>query len=133
MQANNLQELANEYEYLRQEVSAIDNQIRELQNHHNSLLLAKESIDSIKNKNGAEILVPGGAGVYFYTSLSNDKSCLVEVGSNIFIEMNIIRAKKTISERIDQVLKMIVQLNEEADAIVNRLQQIEQLINTQAK
>jgi len=126
----NTQDLIMEYEMIRQEVANIDAQIRQLQEHHEALIVAKESINSIKGNKGSEMLVPGGAGVYFNTSLNNDKSCLVNVGANVIIEMNIKKADKTISDRVDQALSMIVKLNEEADMMVQRLRLIESVIQS---
>ena len=52
------QELLMEYEYLRQEISAIDNQIRQLQEHHESLMITRESVLSIGGNKDNELLVP---------------------------------------------------------------------------
>lgn len=125
------QELMVEYELMRQEISAIDKQIMQLQQHHQELLISRQGITSIKEKKDSEVLVPAGAGVYFTTSLKNDKACLVNVGSNVLIEMKLDKAKKTIDERIDQALSMIVKLNEDADAMVMRLRQIETVVYSQ--
>ncbi len=126
----NNQELATEYELLRQEIEGIDNQIKQLQEHHSSLLIAKESIESIKNQSGAELLVPGGAGVYFNALLNNDNTCLLNVGANIIIEMSIKKALNTINERIEQALRMIVNLNDEAESMVKRVQDIEKALRS---
>lgn len=120
-----------EYEYLRQEINAIDNQIKQLQEHHESLVIAREALNSIEGEKDSELLVPGGAGVYFNATLTNDESCLVNVGANVIIEMNLDKGKKTINERIEQALSMIVELNEEADKRVNQLRQIEAAVQGQ--
>ena len=124
----NNNELITEYELLRQEITNIDAQIRDLQAHHTSLLTAKESINGLKNIKERELLVPGGAGIYFNAYIKDNKSCLVNVGANIIIEMNFIKADKVISERVDQALSMIIKLNENADMMVQRLRQIESTI-----
>ena len=126
----NPQELMMEYEYLRQEISSIDGQIRQLQEHHEALLITREGIISIKGSKDREILIPGGAGVHFNATLTNDTSCLVNVGSNIIIEMGVKKAQDTINERVEQALSMIVQLNQEAEARVQRLRQIEMVIQS---
>jgi len=124
----NPQDLVMEYEYIRQEIGAIDAQIRQLQEHHESLIASRETINSVKGFKGSDILIPGGAGVYFNTTLSDDKNVLVNVGANVIVEMNLKKAEKTISERVDQALSMIVKLNEDADAMMTRLQQIDSLL-----
>jgi len=123
--SNPSQELMIEYELTRQEIAAIDQQIKQLQEHHAGLLGAKEGLESLKSKAGSELLIPGGAGVYFNTTLSNDKSVLINVGANILVEMKLVKATKTINERVDQALSMIFKLNEEAELMIGRLQQIE--------
>lgn len=124
----NPQELLVEYEYLREEVAGIDEQIRSLQEHHASLVGARESIFGFKGANGSELFIPCGAGVYFNSVLNNDSSFLINVGSNVIIEMPRDKAEKVLSERVDQVLSMIVRFNEDADNLVNRMHEIELLL-----
>ena len=122
------QELLAEYDLARQEIAAIDQQIKQLQDHHVALLATKESLESVKGGKGSEILVPTGAGMYLEAQLNNDESFLINVGANILIEMNHAKASKTIGERVDQVLSMILKLNEEANMMMQRMQQIELMI-----
>ena len=124
------QNLMIEYELTRQEIAAIDQQIKQLQEHHAGLLGAKEGLESLKGQAGSELLIPGGAGIYFNTTLSNDKSALINVGANILVEMNLVKATKTINERVDQALSMIFKLNEEAELMIGRLQQLEMAIQS---
>lgn len=120
-----------EYEYLRQEINAIDNQIKQLQEHHEALVTAREALNSIKGEKDSDLLIPGGAGVYFNAKLTNDQSCLVNVGADIIIEMSLKKGKKTINERVEQALSMIVELNEEAENRVQKLRQIEAAVQGQ--
>jgi len=119
-------ELAVEYEYLRQEVAAIDKEIKELQEHQQVLLTTLESIKELKTLKDRPALVPIGGGVYANTIVGNTDVFLVEVGANIFIEMPIKKAERVISDRIDQITSMVVKLDEEANAYVNRMREIEE-------
>lgn len=126
---HNHQELALQYEYLRQEVGSIDEQIKRLQDHHVELLQTKEGINELKKAGKAELMIPTGAGVYFNGQLTNNKTCLVNVGADVLIEMGLKKADKVISDRVDQVLSLIVQLNDEAEQLVKQLRQIESMIS----
>ena len=84
---SNNEELLFEYELLRQEIAGIDMQIKELQEHHNALLLTRESIEELKKQKNAELFVPSGAGVYFNAQLKDNTSCLVNVGANVIVEI----------------------------------------------
>lgn len=119
------QELRVEYDLTRQEIAAIDQQVKQLQEHHNALLATKEALKSVKDAEDSEVLIPTGAGVYFNAQLTSVNSFLINVGSNVLIEMNHEKAVKTVEDRVDQVLSMILKLNEEAEAMVQRMQQIE--------
>ena len=127
------QELLVEYDLARQEIAAIDQQIKQLQDHHASLIATREVIESVKNHKGSQVLVPTGGGAYLSAELINDQSFLINVGANILIEMSYDKALKTINERVDQVLSMILKLNEEAELIVQRVQQIELTLYPEAK
>lgn len=131
MSANpNSQDLMMEYELIRQDIASIDDQIRQLQEHHASLIASREAIDSLKDGSGRELFVPGGSGVYFNALINSGDSFLINVGANVLVEMGRDRALKTIDERVEQALSMIVRLNEEADALVNRVRQIEGVLSS---
>jgi prefoldin alpha subunit len=120
------QDLMMQYELIRQEINGIDEQIKQLQQHHSELNIALEGINGLGG--AKELFVPGGAGVYFNASLVNDESCLVSVGAGVIIEMDLVKAEKTIKDRMEQALSMIVKLNSEAEQMVLSLQQIEGII-----
>lgn len=124
----NSQDLMMEYELIRQDISSIDEQIRQLQEHHASLIASRDAIDSLRDGSGRELFVPSGSGVYFNAVINSGDSFLVNVGANVLVEMGRDRALRTIDERVEQALSMIVRLNEEADALVNRVKQIEQVL-----
>ncbi len=124
----NSQDLMMQYELIRQEVNAIDEQIKELQQHHSNLAVALDGINGLGKSIGSELFVPGGAGVYFKASLADDKACLVNVGADVIIEMNMSKAEQTIKDRMEQALSMIVKLNGEAEQMVLSLKQIESII-----
>ncbi|HLE05754.1 MAG TPA: prefoldin subunit alpha [Candidatus Nanoarchaeia archaeon] len=126
----NSQDLMMEYELIRQDISSIDEQIRQLQEHHASLIASREAIDSLKDGSGRELFVPSGSGVYFNAVINSSDSFLVNVGANVLIEMGRVHAIETIDERVEQALSMIVRLNEEADALVNRVKQIESVLSS---
>lgn len=118
-------DLLVEYDFLRQEVGEIDRQIRELQEHHANLLNARDSVVELKNGKGKDLLIPAGAGFYFNASLSSESSFVVNVGASVYIEMPVEKAEKVLLDRIDQALGMIIKLNEDAEAFINRLRLIE--------
>lgn len=128
---SNSDELLAEYEYLRQEVGLIDGQIRELQDHHSSLVGARETVNGLKVKKDSELLIPAGSGFYFNASLASADSFVVNVGAGVLIEMSLDKAEKVLNERIEQALSMVVKLNEDAESMIGRMRQIEDNLSQQ--
>ncbi len=126
-------DLAVEYEWLNQQLTLIDQEIRSLEEQHSMLVLTKESIEAIKGSANSEVLIPGGAGVYFKGLLTNDSSCLVNVGANVIIEMSVDKALRVVSERIDQLLSLIVQLNNEGERLFERLNNVSLMLQQGVK
>ncbi len=126
-------DLAVEYEWLNQQLALIDQEIRSLEEQHSMLVLTKESIEAIKGSANSEVLIPGGAGVYFKGLLTNDSLCLVNVGANVIIEMSVDKALRVVSERIDQLLSLIVQLNNEGERLFERLNNISLMLQQGVK
>ncbi len=120
-----LQELAIQYELLRQEINNIDAQIRELQLKHKDLEMTREGIDNLKGKEGSEILVPVGSGLYVKSKLLDSGKCLVNIGAGIVMEKPIEEAVKLIDKQMEMIMNTIVKLNEGADKFVNQMLEIE--------
>ncbi len=118
-------ELALEYEYLRQEIEEIDREIKELQSHQSILLTTLETIEKLRTAQDRKALIPLGGGVYTHAITKDTSSVLVNVGANVLIEMPVKKAEKIINERIDQITSMIVKLNDEANEFLKRMQEIE--------
>ncbi len=123
-----MQELAVQYEIIRQEINNIDAQIKELQLRHEDLELVKEGVTGIKGKAESEALVPVGAGVYVKGRITDGKTCLVNIGANVIIEKPIDEALALIKKQIENMTNTIVKLNDNAEQLVGQLMEIEPLL-----
>jgi prefoldin alpha subunit len=123
------QGIAVEYELMRQEVANIDRQIQELQFKQVELLAIKQSAEAIQSSQNKELLVPLGTGFYINSSLSNNKTVLVNVGAGVVIEKKFNDAIKIVDEQIESIGKMVAELDSHAEEFINRMHQYETMLS----
>jgi len=120
-----LQRLVLEYQYLRQVLNTISQQLEVLNTTRLDLLKTKMTLDgiSVANRN-AEALVPIGAGVHLYVMLHNVERVLLDIGHRYFMEYDIKKAREYIDKRLKEVDETLKKLQEESANINKRLTEI---------
>ncbi|MCD6095784.1 MAG: prefoldin subunit alpha [Thermoprotei archaeon] len=120
-----LQRLVLEYQYLRQVLNTISQQLEILNTTRLDLLKTKMTLDgiSVANKN-AEALVPIGAGVHLYVMLRNVERVLLNIGHRYFMEYDIKKAREYIDKRLKEVDETLKKLQEESANVNKRLTEI---------
>jgi len=81
--------------------------IARAQAYRAELTAAGTVLENLAGQEGAEILVPIGAGSFIWARLSRADRVLVSIGADISIEVDVEKAKEIIGERLGETEKAI--------------------------
>ncbi|MGB9675044.1 MAG: prefoldin subunit alpha [Candidatus Nanoarchaeia archaeon] len=104
---------------IEEQLDLVNAQIVELTSARNALL----DIGKISQKTKA--LVPLSRGVFIDAEILSVKDVLVNVGSSVFVRKSLLDAQKLVDEQIEQLNKMILELNNELIVANKKMQEIE--------
>jgi prefoldin alpha subunit len=121
-----LEEKSKEFDLLRQQLSAIDDELNQLGERVQSFEAVKDSIDSIaKTKKGTELIVPLGEGLFIKSSISNVDNVLLGVGSGIVVAKTVADSQAYVEERIKEANTLMERLSENSAYFNERLRLLE--------
>lgn len=115
-----LQILEHQLKQVNQQILNLDNQLLELQRIEDNL------DDLTKAKKNTEMLVALGGGVFSKAELKDNRSVLMNVGSNIVVEKDIPSSKKVVNNQIDQIKDVVKQLEQEFQVLAVNSQAMQQ-------
>ena len=106
-----LQQRYIELQLLNQQIVQLQKQLTLIDQQAVELVELKSNLDEVVGI-GAErdILFPIGAGVFLKGRLTNTKEALINVGNGVVLQKDIFNAKEIVSERIDELNKIIQQI-----------------------
>ena len=116
-----------EFELLRQQVSAVQQELMELQNRLAELDMIKTTLSEIKGNKNQEVMLPLGGGVLVNAVLKNDK-VLVGVGGNVLIERDVETAKENIDAQFKQFDKRVMVLERNFEQFNARMAELEPIL-----
>ncbi|MBS7634868.1 prefoldin subunit alpha [Candidatus Bathyarchaeota archaeon] len=108
--------LENTAEYLQSRVNLINAAITELN-------LASMSLEGIERKDSDSIFVPIGGGSYVKAKLEDTDKVVYGIGAGIAIEKSIKEAKEDIANRIAELNKTKVALEQQLNQVLIRMQE----------
>jgi prefoldin alpha subunit len=120
-----MREKAVQFELLKQQVEAIENQIGELESRTNELIIVQQSINELKGQKGKDILVPIGSGVLLKGSLVSDTEMLVELGANIVTEKSAKDTVEIIESQIQEIDRIKNQMRVDLVRFVTEMEKLE--------
>ncbi|VVB75791.1 Prefoldin subunit alpha [Candidatus Tiddalikarchaeum anstoanum] len=121
-----LNEKGYEFETMRREVAALDEELGQVSERISSFENAKLSLTTFKNtKENDELIVPVGEGVFIKTKLMKNDEVMIGVGSNVVLTKDIDSAIAYIDARIDEADNIIQTLNNNLAYFNQRLMQLE--------
>ncbi len=124
-----LQRLLYEYDFLQRFAGLIKTRIDTLNALRSNFINAKNVLDSLKDKKeGHEVLVPIGGGVYIYCSLKNSQNILISLGAGYVIEKTLDQALEYVDERINEIEKSIEELSKQLNQVASKLSEIEPIL-----
>ncbi|MEM4679681.1 MAG: prefoldin subunit alpha [Thermofilaceae archaeon] len=128
------EQLVAEYTLVSQLAEEMRKRIELLNASINEVAAARRALEETQNLNeGDELLVPLGAGVFVRVKLANKSSVVVTIGANIMIEKNVDEALKIVGSREQQIRDALQRSMAEYQALLNRLQELEQQIRSMSR
>ena len=120
------EQLAAEYTAISQLIDEVKQRIDLLNASLNDIASAKGALEELEAvKEGEELLVPIGAGVYVRVRVVDKSSVLVTVGASILVEKGLEEARKYLDEREQRVRDLLRRHVSDYQALASRLSEIE--------
>jgi prefoldin alpha subunit len=121
-----LNEKSIEFEMLRQQLAGVDGELQQLHNRLGAFDRAKQTLEGLKTaKEGDDLLIPLGEGLFVKADLKNIKEVLVGVGSNVVLGKELSKGVEYVQARIDEADNLISRLNSNAQLIMDRMRVLE--------
>ncbi len=133
-QKNNVNEKYLELQILNQQIRQLQQQIANLENQAMELEVLEDNLEELKKvKEGTEILVSLGAGIFAKASLKDNKKLIMNVGSNTMVKKEVDEAKKVVTDQIDQMKTLIEDISMELEHAAVRIQETQRDIQEMAE
>ncbi len=126
-QKSNVNEKYLELHILNQQIKQLQQQIINLENQVIELEVLEDNLDELKKvKEGNEILVSMGAGIFAKAQLKDNKKVIVNVGSSTMVKKEIDEAKKLVTDQVEQMKNLIIEITQELEKAALRIQGTQQ-------
>ncbi|MEM4245165.1 MAG: prefoldin subunit alpha [Candidatus Nanoarchaeia archaeon] len=130
-QKSNVNEKYLELQILNQQIRQLQQHIANLENQVMELEVLEDNLEEIKKvKEGGEILVSLGAGIFAKANLKDNKKVIMNVGANTMVKKEIDEAKKIVKDQIDQVKDLIEDITLELEKAAVRVQSTQREIQS---
>jgi len=127
MQKNEINEKYLELQILNQQIKQLQQQITNLENQAVELEVLEDNLEEVKKiKEGTEILVSMGAGIFAKAQLKDSKKVIVNVGSNTMVKKEIDEAKSLVTDQLEQMKHLIMEISNELERAAVRMQTTQQ-------
>ena len=125
-----LQEKENQLRQLVTEMRLMEGSVNTLQQRHQLVLnsiselrIAKQSLEDLKNiKPGSNMLVPIGGAALINANLGNLEKVVIGIGADVSLEMKYEDAVKDVSERLTEMEKAQVSIEDQLTQIMAQLE-----------
>lgn len=99
-----LQQKYMEFQLLERQMKQVQAQIEQLESQLGELVYLEQSLEEIKHvKDGKEIFVPMGAGIFLQAALKNHQDVLVNVGSGIVVKKTVDQARELLEKQVREL------------------------------
>jgi prefoldin alpha subunit len=99
-----------EFSQIMQEVQQTREHLKRLEQHREELTKLNTNLESLKNSEGGETLIPLGAGMFFRGKSEKISEVVMNVGSGVYVDQDIDYAMNTIKKQMDELTKLISQI-----------------------
>ncbi len=130
MDEKEMQENVVMYKLLDNMGKDLQKQMKLVQNKLAEVEATRLAIEEIKKvKEGNEILIPVGNGVYGYGKIATAERVLVNIGANILLEKTPSEAEEFMAERREELLEASGKIERDMKKIVERMNEIADAVN----
>lgn len=119
-----LEEILNELNVYKSQADLIQQQIDSVKASINELEILETTLQSIKNGEDLEALVPIGAGSFINAELKNTDEVIMSVGAGVAIKKDHETASENIATQKDDLNKAMNQLMENLQKISNVIEKL---------
>jgi prefoldin alpha subunit len=124
---DDIQQLSAQMALIERQGEALKQNIEMLQAHLRELLVAKETIASIKDAaDGQQVLFPIGGGCYVFASVEDKEKLIVSIGSNIARDAPPEKALEVMEKRIEDTNKLLGDSTKAYRNLQMRMQDLDQ-------
>jgi prefoldin alpha subunit len=104
----------------------IEQQLQIISKHISELQLTSLALQELEEtKQDTEMLAPIGQNIFVKAKIKETEKVMVDLGSKVFAEKSLEDAQKIINEKIDEFSQIKEHISEQAQAILNAIDQIE--------
>lgn len=121
----NAEKMSVEFDFLRQQAQALENQLNNLSQRKAELQIIHDSIVEIKGHQGRKILIPIGSGLFLKGKLETGAEMLVNVGANILLNKPVEEAQKIIDNQLSQLSEDETNMRNELIGFIQRMRDIQ--------
>lgn len=126
-QKSNVNEKYLELQILTQQIRQLQQHIANLENQIVELEVLEDNLEEIKKiKEGGDILVSLGAGIFAKGQLKDNKKVVMNVGANTMVKKDVDEAKAVVKDQSEQVKRLVMDITEELEKAAIRVQNLQQ-------
>lgn len=115
-----------EYQMLVQQLQQLQENINALEKHMEELSALNDNLGSLSEaKNGSEILMPFGGGIFLRGNLVDNKNIVMNVGSGVCVDKGADDARGYINNQFEEVKDALEQMQTEAVRITSILVELQ--------
>jgi prefoldin alpha subunit len=116
-----LEEIVNELNLYQSQADLMQQQIEAVRASISEIEILESTLNSVKDGEDLETLVPVGAGSFLTAELKNTDEVIMSVGAGVAIKKKLSEAQETITEQKKELQKTM-------DQMANNLQKITEII-----
>lgn len=134
MREKELEEKYVELQIVTQQMKQIQKQIMLLNNQMVELTLLHQNMKEFKEiKEGTNILVAIGSGIYANAELKNNQGFLVNIGANVVVRKDVDSTREIIKQQTEEIKGVHEQMVAELRGLYEQANSLEEEINKLAK
>ena len=131
MSKENLQKNYIELQLLENQLQQITQQLGIIEQHINELMMVEEGLDNLKDvKNGNELLIPLGSGIFINGNIESSNEILLNVGAGVVVKKSREEVKSIVTKQLESTKEVFVNLENEASNILERQAILKEELNT---
>jgi len=125
--AEDLRQISSQMAMLERQGEALKQNLDYLRSHLNDLLVAKETISSIKKAQpDQQMLFPIGGGCYAFGKLTDMEKVIVNIGSDVAVKEDIDKSLELMDKRINEARELVNQTSSSYSEVQQRMQELDQ-------